>query len=406
MKLLNFENIRTKIIIGLVLIAVLSQLPFVINRWQTARLYSKIRDLSKNPHVTKPTQYNDYKGVIHAHSFLGGHSTGSFDEMIAASGANGLDFVVVTEHTNHLFDTSAMTLRDFHSNTLYIGGNEISVNDGNRFLVLDGFPELAKLERLNTPEFLREVHNRNRIAFVTYPERFKGWETEVDGSEVFSLYTNAKSMNKVMFALDMIWSFRAFPDLTMAKYFRRPDSVLKEYDRVTKSKRLTLFAGSDAHSNLGLHLGDDSNNKFFNLKVDRYETIFRLVRTHVLIPRAAKLQKDNLLRALKAGNSYIGLDILGDSSGFMFSAFKDGEVHIMGDELIFEDAVDLSAQAPKTGRFVIFLDGEKVFESGQTTQIRYTARRKGAYRVEVYQDILGSPFESMPWIISNPIYLR
>jgi hypothetical protein len=31
---------------------------------------------------------------------------------------------------------------------------------------------------------------------------------------------------------------------------------------------------------------------------------------------------------------------------------------------------------------------------------------QGTYRVEVYRDDLGSPFDKMPWIISNPIYVR
>jgi hypothetical protein len=30
----------------------------------------------------------------------------------------------------------------------------------------------------------------------------------------------------------------------------------------------------------------------------------------------------------------------------------------------------------------------------------------GTYRVEVYRDDLGPPFDKMPWILSNPIYLR
>jgi hypothetical protein len=30
----------------------------------------------------------------------------------------------------------------------------------------------------------------------------------------------------------------------------------------------------------------------------------------------------------------------------------------------------------------------------------------GTYRIEVYRDDLGSPFDQMPWIISNPIYVR
>jgi len=30
----------------------------------------------------------------------------------------------------------------------------------------------------------------------------------------------------------------------------------------------------------------------------------------------------------------------------------------------------------------------------------------GVYRVEVYREDLGEPFSKMPWIMSNPIYVR
>jgi hypothetical protein len=31
---------------------------------------------------------------------------------------------------------------------------------------------------------------------------------------------------------------------------------------------------------------------------------------------------------------------------------------------------------------------------------------QGVYRVELYRTDLGPPFDQMPWIISNPIYVR
>jgi hypothetical protein len=37
---------------------------------------------------------------------------------------------------------------------------------------------------------------------------------------------------------------------------------------------------------------------------------------------------------------------------------------------------------------------------------QFDARDPGAYRVEVYRDDLGQPFDKVPWIISNPIYVR
>ncbi|HEY3028058.1 MAG TPA: hypothetical protein VGJ55_18065, partial [Pyrinomonadaceae bacterium] len=67
-------------IVGIVLLAalVLSQLPFAWRRHRLARLHTAIQQLATR-RVGPPSDsgFRDYKGVIHVHSFLGGHSTGT-----------------------------------------------------------------------------------------------------------------------------------------------------------------------------------------------------------------------------------------------------------------------------------------------------------------------------------------
>ncbi len=400
-------RLRKKIFIGFLCIVVFSQIPFFLNRWHTGNLSAQIADLNqKRLKTSTHSEYSDYKGIIHVHSFLGGHSTGTFDELISGAEQNKLDFVVMTEHVSDFYDTSAMTLRDKRKNILFLGGNETSVKDGNRFLVVDSFPELSKTNKLATTDFLNEVHAKDHLAFVTYPENFTAWDSEIDGIEVFSLHTNAKTMNPASFIFDSLWSYRKYPELTLAQYFQRPDKNLAKFDALSKRRDITLFAGSDAHSNLGLHFGDDSDNKYIDLKFDRYETIFRLVRTHVLIKNNERFEKESLLAALRFGNSFIGVDILSDSSGFSFEAANGDEKRIQGDEINLNKGVRLSARAPQISRFVLFRDGEKIKESGQTSELNFDAKNPGIYRVEVYLDVLGSPFDKMPWIMSNPIYVR
>ncbi len=397
-----------KICLGLICAAVLLQIPFIYNRWQTGKLAEKISTLKSRKTKVINREYNDYKGVLHVHSFLGGHSTGTFDELLTGAKNNQLDFVVMTEHASDFYDTSAMTLQGFYNKTLFVGGNETSTADGDRHLILDGFSELTRYNRMNTREFLREVHARHRLSFVTYPHKFNSWNEEIDGIEVFSLHTNAKNMNPVSFFFNALWSYGTYPELTLLKYFERPDENLRKFDELTKNRKVTLFAGSDAHSNLGFHIfGDDSNNRIIKMKFDNYETIFRLVRTHILLPKDKIFNKENLLKALKNGNAFIGLDVLGSTGGFYFTAQNNIETKIMGDEILLADGeINLKADAPQVARFLLFKNGKKVFESGETTEINFKVKEKGAYRVEVYLDSLGSPFDKMPWIISNPIYVK
>ncbi len=397
-----------KICLGLIGVVVLLQIPFIYNRWQTGNLAEKISSLKSQKAKSTNQEYKDYRGIIHVHTSLGGHSTGNFDELLVGAEKNQLDFVVMTEHVSEFYDTSALTLRGFYKDTLFVGGSETSTKSDDRFLILDGFPKLTVVNKLDTKEFLYEIKSRNRLAFVTYPSRFKSWDEKIDGIEVFSLHTNSKGMNPFTFLPDALWSYRAYPGLTLARHFSRPEKSLKKFDELSKTRRLTLFAGSDAHSNLGFHLfGDDANNKFINLKFDRYEMVFRLVQTHILLPQNENFNKDSLLKALKNGNTFIGFDVLSDTSGFWFSAQNQDETKIIGEEILLEDGeINLKANAPQVSRFLLFKNGEKVFESGKTTEINFKVKEKGAYRIEVYLDSLGSPFDKMPWIISNPIYVR
>ena len=400
-------KLRNKIFLGLFCALLISQIPFFINRWRTANLSTKITNLAQQKTPDTKSGYQDYKGVVHVHSFLGGHSTGTFDKLLASAEKTGLDFVVMTEHVSEFYDTSAMTLRDKHKGILFIGGNETSVKDGNRFLVVDGFRTVSAANKLATNEFIEKVHSEERLALVTYPEKFKSWDADIDGIEVFSLHTNAKKMNPVTLLFDAIWSYRAYSELTLARYFKRPDSNLAKFDELTRNKKLTLFAGTDAHSNLGFHVGDDSNNKWLNIKFDRYETIFGLVRTHILVKDDLALNKETAMDALKNGRAYIGFDVLSDSTGFSFTASNNEGTKTMGDEILLsEGEIDIEAQAPQVSRFLVFQNGKRVFESGQTTKINFKPKEAGAYRIEVYLDTLGSPFDKMPWIISNPIYVR
>ncbi len=395
-----------KISLVLLCILLLAQVPFLYSRYQTGVLAGRISKLAERRLVVQTPGFKDYKGVIHVHSSLGGHSTGTFDNIITAAKDNQLDFVVMTEHTSREFDTSETTLRGVIEGVLFVNGHEASTLDG-RLLYLQGFSGAHAGGLVNTKAAIKQAHRENRLAFALYPERFKLGDEDIDGVEIFSLNTNSKKMNPVTFIPSVFWSLGYF-ELTLAKFFSRPTGNLVEYDALAKRKKLTLFAGNDAHSNLGFHIfGSDSGFKLLDLKFDKYESVFSLVRTHIVIAEEEKFTQENLLLALKSGNTFIGFDILSDTSGFSFTAENEGQIKIMGDELSLDSGeITLKSVAPQTSRFVLFRNGTKVFESKDTKKLSFEVREKGAYRIEVYLDVLGSPFDKTPWIISNPIYIR
>jgi len=398
-----FKRFFLIVLIALLLI----QIPFIYRRYQNGKLAEKIVQLQSQRTAQPDPNYNEYKGIIHAHTSLGGHSTGTFDELIEAANANNLDFVIMTEHYTDKYDTAALTLNGMYGKTLFVGGNEIDTADGDRFLMIPGGADAASLRKMPTNTVLDELHSENRLAFITYPEKFKSWDSDFDGDEVFSLHTNAKKMNPFLALFDLIWSYPAYPALTFATYFKRPDDNLAKFDEIAAKRKVVFTAGTDAHSNIGFHLlGDDAGNKLINIKIDPYKTTFQLARVHVLIDKNKPLTRENLIEALKMGHAFVGFDVLGDTSGFSFSANNGAETRVMGDDIALSQGVKLQAFSPVPARFVVFRNGERFSESQPTGEILSDVKESGTYRVEVYLDQLGSPFDKMPWIISDPIYVR
>ncbi len=390
------------ILLILACVIVLAQIPSVYNRYKLSQITEKIEEL-KSKKVTVLSNYNDFNGVIHVHSFLGGHSNGTFDELVSAANYNDLDFVIMTEHYSPSFDTSAMTLQGNHGKTLFVNGNEVDTANGDRFLLVSGSKDAASFAKKPTTEVLEKIHAENKLAIVAYPEKLNSWDANFDGIEVFSLNTNAKKINPLSALSELPWSFSKYPQLALSKHSIYPTENLRKFDEISQKRKISVFGGSDAHSNIGLRLfGDQTGKNLFDLKLDPYQNILPVVQTHILLEKDKSFTQENLLQALKNGRSFVGFDVLSDSSGFIFSA----DDKIMGDEITLKEKVNLRALAPQISHFILYRNGEKIHEQSETSEIHFETKERGTYRVEVYLDSLGNSFNSMPWILSNPIYIK
>jgi hypothetical protein len=372
------------ILLVVLLLLLLSQIPFAYRRFKLRRLSNAIQQLNSQRTPAQPNGFKEYKGVIHVHSFLGGHSTGSFSEIISAAQANQLQFVIMTEHTEKEFDTAAMTLKGTHGGVLFINGNETSAQNGDRLLALPG-----------------------NISIVAYPQEFKNWDLgQFNGVEVYNVFTNARQANPVIAFFDVLWSQRSYPDLIFALYFQRPDESLKKWDQALGRARLTATGGNDSHANIGVSLNDSSGKKLLGMQLDPYAVSFRLVRVHVLIEENKPLDETSLIEAIRAGHCFIGFDFLGDTAGFAFEAqntYDMGplEQRINGDEIRLGITM-MKVRTPVPSRVVLYKDGSVIMDESGITSREFSVVEPGVYRAEVYLPQLGNRL----WIISNPIYVR
>ncbi|MDT5294617.1 MAG: hypothetical protein QOJ76_1497 [Acidobacteriota bacterium] len=395
------------VVFGLLL---LSQTPFIYRRYRLGRLAAAIAALNSERAATPPDErFDDYAGVFHVHSSLGGHSTGTLADIVQAAKADRLAFVVMTEHPSPLVNTADATLRGTHEGVLFVGGNELVASDGGRLFVVPGIDADARNPPLQ--DLVTRAKAEGRLAVVGYPEqvsdrRLSGY----DGVEVYNLYTNSKRINYALLFFDGLWSYWGRPDLLFATFYERPDGNLKRWDEINASgtQRAYAFAGNDAHANVGLSFQEQSGKKILDLKLDPYERSFRVVREHVFLEKGAPLDTESLLAALAAGHSFIAFDLFGDPSGFRFTADNGTDSRVMGDEIQLPSngAVKLLARAPVKCRMLFFRDGQVAQEVRDSAQAELSVERTGVYRVEVYLDQLGSFTAGKPWIISNPIFVR
>lgn len=401
------RKVLKKILLIFFVLIVAIQVPFIYRRWQIGKVAEIIASSNIGRTRTDP-KFTEYKGIIHAHTSLGGHSSAGFDELISAANQNALDFVITTEHWSDAFDTSALTLNGLYGNTLFVGGNEIDTSDSDRLLMIPGSGEAASLRKISTTNVIDKLHAENRQAFVTYPERFKSWDAGFDGIEVFNVHTAAKNINIFTGVFDLIWLYPRYPKLTLASYFRRPDSNLAKFDDVASKREVSLIAGTDAHSNIGLFfLGDETGKKFGGVKIDPYVETLGIVRLHVLLEKDRPLDRASLIDAVKSRRFFVGLDALGSTAGFEFAGTNGANTVEMG-ERIESGSGDfaLTAISPLKAKFIAFRNGEKLAEEANVSEFEIRTKGPGAYRIEVFREDLGAPFDKIPWIISNPIFVR
>lgn len=401
-----------KLLLLVLVVALLTQTPFIYRRYQLGRLNATILELNSTRAADLDRGYADHKGAIHVHSFLGGHSPGTFAEITKAAQANGLAFVVMTEHPSNDYDTRAMTLKGVRGGTLFMQGSETSESDADRFLTFGGAttPTNDANVASSTQELINRAKAAGQLVFVAHPETFRSWgETSgFDGMEIYNLHADAKNINRLTLFFDGLWSYRSYPHLLWTRFHESPAANLQRFDELTAQpgRKVVAIAGNDAHANIGLSFQDLSGHSIFSVRLDPYERSFQIVRTHVLVEQGQPLEEENLLSALARGHAYVSFDILCDASGFRFTATNGTEQKLLGDEIVLSTGVKLEVTTPVQSRIRLIRNGALVSEVTGAVRHEWRVNETGVYRVVCYLPQLPAPLHEKPWIISNPIYVR
>ncbi len=370
--------------------------------------------------------WHEYRGNIHLHTT---HSdgTGTFDEVIEAAQAAGLDFIYATDH-NVLVRGQE---EGYRRGVLTLVGQEVHdvhrVPQRNHLLCLGVRQDVSHLAP--SPQSLIDgVGRQDGLSFLAHPvEEYTALMPQHYSWEDWGVsgYTGVEIWNYMCGFRGFITSrLRA---LLVALFPHRftvgpVAAMLRKWDELTQSRAVVAIGGTDAHA--------------WRFRMGPLERCFlpylhclRALNTHILVERpflgadreldasAEPVQHDHrlLLSALQAGHCWVGYDLVASSRGFRFQAWQlpDGELPpvngaahaIMGDTLeapILGQSTCFRVRTPRPAEIRLLRNG-RIVARQMGRELFHRDPAPGVYRVEVWLERWGKP---RGWIFSNPIYVR
>ncbi|SRR5579871_274557 len=379
----------------------------------------------------------DFRGVFHAHSFLSHDSMGTPEEIVRGAQRAKIDFVFLTDHPATPPHEVPPDLEGIHGGVTLIPGVETSQG-----MIAWFFDPRTVDPKASLAAQIAAVQAAGGVAAVCHPDEPRPWQElpPFTAMEIYNLHADARKTKMTMgYRLgEQFWSMDKYPMQVFYGLFHDPAPYLAIWDRATQGdgahpgRRVVALAGNDAHQNNGLRLvvtasgslvltdtspkvspmttlnnwlarrwaaGHAPGETLWRTDADLYERSFHFVNTHLLARGDSPQQ---LREALEAGHGYVAFDSLVTASGFDFAYKADGQHYVMGDEAPLTSGGEIAIDLPVSALISLKRNGQPVMQT-HDTQVRYIPTQPGVYRVEVFLD---SDTGALPWIYSDPIYLK
>lgn len=334
-------------------------------------------------------------GVIHVHTTLS-DGGGTPTEVVRAARDAKARFVVITDHNS----PGAKSFEGYHDGVLVIVGTEISTTAGH--LLGLGVAEAGFRFSGDPQDGLDDIRHLGGFAIAAHPFspredfRFQGFDLPGPwGIELINGDSEWRNAGLRVFTTALLYGINR--GRALLGLLNPPEQALARWDQLLSQRDVVGMAGADAHSRLPLA-------KDVSFRHPSYEAMFALMRNHVLLrqPFTGEFEVDRalLLEALRQGRLYVGLDGLAPADGFSFVAEGQDQTVTMGETIALTPNLRLRAggQMPQGATIEILKDGRMVATGSEVVEMRVSA--PGVYRCQVRVDGF-----SVPWILSNPIYV-
>ena len=190
---------------------------------------------------------------------------------------------------------------------------------------------------------------------------------------------------------------------------RTPRENFAKWDQLMAQRPVAGICGSDAHANI--IVGHTNVAKF-----PSYLSVFSLARQHVLLGDRAGVDPDHasadqILGAIKAGNSFCSIDAMYPADGFTQTVTAEGQAASgPGESIAWSRNAMLHVKVPEGAgipRLRVIRDGQTIVEQ-ETRSLDLKLPGPGRYRTEAYlrQPGLTGWRRWTLWIFSNPVYVN
>lgn len=349
-----------------------------------------------------------WRGAIHVHSRASDGAAG-IDEIMAAAGAAGLDFVILSDHNPF---ASQRPRSGWFGDVLLIVAEEISTEQGH-LLALGTPPRRYRLGP-TARQALADIDDEGGWALVSHPDHaWQAWRGGWGGTEGIEIVNLAAAWSRqtrpaaaVMLAASLV-----DPDFAVTMLLRGDWPAMRAWDALVGldsqaeivPRRRVAVGAADAH---GPVVGP----------VPSYADTLSVLNTLIWIdesPRDARGDdaeriEAELLGALRDGRAAVQVTALGDAREFAFMAASPSTAARMGDFAAWELGpwrLRAVLDSPAAAEMVLLRDGEELLPA-KGAPIDTDIDTPGTYRVAVYRsDVSDARGRGPAWLISNPIYV-
>jgi hypothetical protein len=330
----------------------------------------------------------EIQGVFHIHTKFS-DGLRSWEKVVAIAGKQSLDFIGLADHGRP--NVQSMSSQGWRNGVLVLAGTEMSVNRGH--LVAMGFEMPPRSFPQNAEQSSYLVSKLGGFSVISHPFSKVSWSWGRMGDYSGLEIANADTM----FKKDLLRSLPYFPALVfnpsyvLLKVMDRPGKNLRKWDELNKTDMMYGFFSADAH--------------LF------YKILFSFLRVHVLLdkPLSPEFQvaRKQVFEAMRNGRFYNAVEAAASGVGLRFYGKQGGKHIAMGSQTVFDTSMTLHVEAPFSFEKEIRLisDGETVSRSTQDS-LTFKPKTPGVYRVEVYIREKSPLAENIPWIVTNPIFIR